>query len=261
MKAIELINDLTKNIEVPGVSCDYVKAGDTGKTIKKVAVSMFATVDVVKRVKEWGADMLIVHEPTYYDHMENIPTMTKTIELKKKLIEDSGIVVYRYHDHMHYMDYDAITEGMLHYLGLTGKVEKTKWFASYVFTSDKEVSASELAEKMQNDLGIAHVKIAGGTDFKTKKIAACFGTPGGVFEMLCDDDIDIVLTGEACEWKLGEYARDSYALGINKSLIVMGHIGSERDGMKYLCEKMKKKYAEFETEYFECSEVYSYKDT
>ena len=25
-----------------------------------------------KKAKEWGADMLIVHEPTYYDHFEEI---------------------------------------------------------------------------------------------------------------------------------------------------------------------------------------------
>jgi hypothetical protein len=79
-----------------------------------------------------------------------------------------------------------------------------------------------------------------------------------VFELLCDDSIDLVLTGEACEWKLSEYARDASLLGINKALIVMGHIPSERDGMRLLTERMKKDYSELDVCYIECGEVYSY---
>ena len=41
----------------------------------------------------------------------------------------------------------------------------------------------------------------------------------------------------------------------------MGHIGSERDGMRLLAEKLKKAYPVFETKYIECGEVYTYTDT
>ena len=82
-----------------------------------------------------------------------------------------------------------------------------------------------------------------------------------MFDLLQRDDVEIVLTGEACEWMLGEYARDAHALGFNKTLIVMGHIGSERDGMRLLAEKLKKAYPVFETKYIECGEVYTYTDT
>ena len=66
----------------------------------------------------------------------------------------------------------------------------------------------------------------------------------------------MVLTGETCEWQLGEYARDAAALGMNKSLIVMGHIGSERAGMYHLAKTMEKDYPDLEIKYFECDEVY-----
>ena len=32
------------------------------KDVKKVAVTMFPTVNVIKEASEWGADLLIVHE-------------------------------------------------------------------------------------------------------------------------------------------------------------------------------------------------------
>ena len=260
MKAYELIAKLNEGATTPEITCDTVKAGDVEKEIKKVAVSMFATVDIVRAVKEWGADMLIVHEPTYYNHMEVIENETDVIRAKRALIEESGLVIYRYHDNMHYRAVDLITEGELHYLGLTGKLEKTQFFGSSMLTSDTEISALELARKMKNDLGIAHPRIAGNRDAKVKHIAACFGTPRGVLDLLQSNDVDIVLTGEACEWMIGEYARDAAALGLNKALIVMGHIGSERDGMRLLVEKMKKKYDTLETRYFECGEVYTYVD-
>ena len=70
--------------------------------------------------------------------------------------------------------------------------------------------------------------------------------------------VEIVLTGEACEWKLGEYARDAAALGFNKTLIVMGHIGSERDGMRLLTHRLQERHADLDIRYFECGEVYQY---
>ena len=261
MKAIDLIKALSKGGHADEITCDTIKAGSPDKELHKVAVTMFATVDTVRRAKEWGADMLIVHEPTYYDHMEVVKEETPVIKAKRELIEGSGITVYRYHDRMHHREIDQIPEGEIHYLGLKGKTEKTPYSASYLFTSDEPITAMELAERMERDLNIAHVRIAGARDLKSTKIALCFGTPGGVFDLLKSEQVEIVLTGEACEWMLGEYARDAAALGFNKTLIVMGHIGSERDGMRLLAEKLKKAYPVLEIQYIECGEVYTYTDT
>ncbi len=259
MKAYELFNEIIEGGKADTKTCDTLKAGDPEKELKRVAVTMFATVDTVKRAKEWGADMLIVHEPTYYDHFEEIedfPVVTQ----KRKLIEESGITIYRYHDYMHHREIDQIPEGELYYLGLKGNFVKTPYSASYMFTAEEPISAYELATKMENELGIKRVRIAGTRDKKSTKIALCFGTPGGVFELLTSEDVEIVLTGEACEWKLAEYARDADALGMNKTLIVMGHIGSERDGMRLLAKRLSENHTEFETCYIECTEVYTYTD-
>ena len=257
MKAYELFNEIIKGGQVSGKTCDVLKAGNPNKELKKVAVTMFATVDTVKKAQEWGADMIIVHEPTYYDHFEEIDDLPVVVA-KRKLIEKSGITIYRYHDYMHSRDIDQIPEGEIYYLGLKGKVKNTPYSASYLFLADEPITALELANKMEKELGIKRVRIAGTLDKKSTKIALCFGTPGGVFELLCDENIEMVLTGEACEWKLAEYARDADALGINKTLIVMGHIGSERDGMRLLAKRLSEKYKDFETRYIECGEVYTY---
>ena len=260
MKAIDLINEISVGGYADTVTCDTIKAGSPDKEIKKVGVTMFATVDTVKRAAEWGADMLIVHEPTYYDHMEIIRNETPVIKAKRELIEKRRMTVYRYHDRMHHREVDQIPEGEIYYLGLKGKVEKTQYFASYIMTLDEPITAKQLANKMEKDLGIAHVRIAGTMGKPSTRIALCFGTPGGVFDLLQREDVEMVLTGEACEWMLGEYARDAAALGYNKTLIVMGHIGSERDGMRLLAKRLDKKHEDLDVRYFECGEVYNYLD-
>ena len=106
---------------------------------------------------------------------------------------------------------------------------------------------------MQERLNIAQPKICGTMDQLCSRISLCFGTPGGVFEELRRDDIDIVLTGEACEWMLGEYARDAAQLGFCKALIIMGHIG-----MKLLARQLPAILPNLLVRYFECGEVYSY---
>ena len=261
MTGTELISHLMQGATTPERTCDTVKAGDAERQIRRVGVTMFATVDTVRRAREWGADFLIVHEPTYYDHMDIFRETPVTLA-KRAFIEESGITVYRYHDHAHFRAKDLITEGEMRALGLTGRLEPSGFSASYILTADTPVTALELAERMERQLGIAHQRIAGSRNRPCRRIGCCFGTPRGVLELLQREDIDMVLTGEVCEWMLAEYARDADALGMTKSLLVMGHIGSERDGMKLLAERLQNEFAtDFETRYFECGEVYTYTDS
>ena len=255
MKAYELIDKINEGAyEINGETCDTIKSGDPQKEIKKVGVTMFATVDVIREAMAWGADMLIVHEPTYYDHMENLVD-SPVIDAKRALIEESGIVIYRYHDRMHHRPQDQIPEGEIYYMGLKGRFIDTPYSASYIFECDTPITATGLAEIMRGELGIKHLRIAGELNKNATRLGACFGTPGGVYELLRDESIEIVMTGEACEWKLAEYARDACALGFNKTLMVMGHIPSERDGMRLLAKRLAKSLP-LEIKYIECGEVY-----
>lgn len=260
MKASELMSKLFEVAEISSNTCDTIKSGSPDTELKKVAVTCIANVDTIKNAIEWGADLLITHEPTYYDHME-VRKNDKVTNMKLDLIEKSGITIYRYHDHPHTMNPDMICSGEIKYMGLKGTYDHGKYYASHRFTLDEPMTARELAKLMEEKLGIAHVRICGETDKKSTRLATCFGTPAGVFEELMSDDIEIVMVGEACEWQLGEYARDAAALGLNKTLMIMGHLGSERDGMRLLADNLTEDYKDvFETKYFDCGEVYTYSE-
>jgi len=262
MKAFEIMDKLFGLAKHGDFSntCDTCKAGDPNAEVDKVAVSMFATPDVIKNAKAWGAQLLIVHEPTYYNHMDTWSDEKIETE-KRKLIEESGLTLYRYHDHAHYTVPDVIAFGELKQLGLEGEIEYTDVFDLVRLRLREPLTPLALAEKIEKRLGISHVRIAGTRDAECSLISLMFGAPGGVFGELKREESEIVLTGEACEWCICEYARDAAQLGHKKALIVMGHIGSERDGMKYTVDLLNEIYPELNVRYFECGEVYSYTDS
>ena len=258
MKCIELFNELKSMAVIPvdeTKTCDTFKSGDPESEIIKVATSMFATPDVIRNAAEWGANLLIVHEPTYYNHMDNKVDFP-TAKEKEKLIAEKGLTIFRFHDYAHSFEPDLICEGELTYLDLPGQFKKGKFLATNNYILDDEISALELAQTIEKNLGLKNVRIAGNPNAVGRKISCSFGTPGHLEESLMENDF--VLTGEICEWGLGEMARDYAQLGYNKAIIVMGHIGSERGGMMLLAERINELHPEIETKYFECGEVYSY---
>lgn len=241
-------------------TCDSCKAGDPNREVSKVAVSMFATVEVVRQAKEWGAQLLVVHEPTYYNHMD-VHSDEKIECEKRAFLENSGITIYRFHDHPHNQAPDIIGAGQLKQMNLSGEIEYTDIFDLVRFHLDPPMTPVELARLMEERLQIKHLRICGTRDLPCTNLSAMFGTPGGVFEELQREETEILLTGEACEWNMAEYARDASQLGHKKALIIMGHIGSERNGMVYTAELLQEQFPELAVKYFECGEVYTYTDS
>lgn len=250
-----LIRDLICELDVMPNSCDTVKFGNPDTEITGVAVTMWATPNVIRRAAELGANMIITHEPTFYDDPDQ-PLNNPVDRAKLALIEQTGVVIYRYHTMMHQFTPDLIPTGALYYLGLDGEMVPSGYFGSSILTLNQPKSANELAELFREKLGVKHIRIAGNGEFRGKTIGMCLGMPGGVYEILRDEKTDIVLIGEACEYHQCEYARDAAELGINKAMVVLGHEGSERAGMQYLAKLLSEKHPELRIDYVECGEVY-----
>lgn len=257
MKISEIINYLENLVAIPlkDDTCDRVIIGSAQKEITGIGVSMFATPNVIKQAKADGINLLIVHEPLCYDNMDKIVRYPIGHE-KIKLISEAGITVYRCHDIAHNTEPDIIYEGQIESMGLLGRCVKGKHWAVNRYVLDNEITAAELASILEKQYGIKHIRIIGSTDKKGKNISCCFGTPGHVIEEL--HETDFVLTGEICEWREAEAVRDMAEMGYNKAVLVMGHIGSEREGMKLLANILNERFSDISSTYIECGEVYSY---
>ena len=168
------------------------------------------------------------------------------------------MTVYRYHDHPHMAPVDLICAGELESLGLKGKYERRMGLGQNHYTLDTPITPRELAKRIEEKLGVAHVRISGVTDEPATNLSLGWGAPGGIMEELSNDETEIVVVGECCEWQFAEYARDAAQLGFKKSLLLVGHCGSERDGMKYIASLLKEKLPFLEVKYIESREVYTY---
>ncbi len=239
----------------PDRTVDVIKVGDGEKEVACVAVTMFGSPSVIKAAKAAGANVLIVHEPLFYNHEDTDMPYPQCFD-KKKLIEEAGLTVFRFHDYAHAMAPDLIYEGQITFSGLSGHLMKGEYFAVSRFVLDTPMTTLELCKTLEDTLGLHHLRIAGARDNLVKTISCCFGTPGHQIEEF--EDCDTVLTGEICEWATGEYVRDAAELGKAKSMIVMGHSNSERFGMKLLAEKLTRLHPEFKTVYIDGGDVYSY---
>lgn len=264
MKAIDIMNELFALAYEHDFSetCDTCKSGDPETEVAKVALTMFPTPEVIRQASRWGAQLLITHEPAYYNHMDI--WSHEQIECEKRaLLEQTGMVLFRYHDHPHYTSPDIITAGQLRQLGLEGEVSETDVLGCLHLLLKTPITPLGLARLIEERLHVKHPRICGTRELPCSSVAVMVGSPDPrfIFEQLKRPENEIVLAGETCEWQSGEYARDADQLGHKKSLIILGHSGSERYGMKYTADILKEKHPELDIRYFDCGEVYTYTDS
>jgi putative NIF3 family GTP cyclohydrolase 1 type 2 len=234
--AREVIDRVKQNVGVPWTepTVDTIKAGNPDTPIKGVAVTMMATFDVLKRAAAAGHNLVITHEPTFYDHMDPTDTLVAekdpVIEAKLRFIREHDMVVWRFHDYSHRKRPDLVQAGVLRALGWSRyQTAGTPWLVTMPAASLQSV-ASHVAER----LGAHDVRVVGDPASRITRIALVPGAAGfGLHRRaLQDPDVQLLIVGEAREWETVEYVDDAIAAGLGKSLILIGHIPSEQPGME-----------------------------
>jgi len=92
---------------------------DPGVQVTGIATTFTATMEVLKKAVDNNINFIVTHEPTFYNHLDETSQFEgdKIMEAKRKYILENGIVVWRFHDHIHRMAPDGIEEGMARGLG------------------------------------------------------------------------------------------------------------------------------------------------
>ncbi|HJO94126.1 MAG TPA: Nif3-like dinuclear metal center hexameric protein [Victivallales bacterium] len=221
---------------------DTLKSGSMDSEVKGIISAFTVTMEVIQKAKEFGANFIITHEPTYYNHedkhfdyLHGNPIYLK----KKKELENNNIAVWRFHDNWHKYVPDGI---------LTGTLKKLKWGSfqdkNIPFIVHKnEESLSELVNELKTVLKIDKLKVIGDSKQRVKNIVLLLGSPETKYflQALSHPDIDTVIGGEFTEWGVGEYTRDAISQGKKVSLIELGHLMSEQYGMEYFAEWLSPK--------------------
>lgn len=237
LTARKVIQRIQEHVGVPWQkeTVDTFKAGDPETKVTGIALTMMATFDVLQRAAASGANLVITHEPTFYNHLDDlkeIPQKENDPVLAEKLafIKEHHLVVWRFHDHWHRRTPDGIEAGMVRALGWESFQDKQN---QYLFTIP-ETTLDKLAAELKTRLELHTMRVVGDPQMKITRVALSPGAAGMQREIgaLENPDIQLLITGESREWETVEYAADAVSEKKNKALIVLGHIPSEQAGME-----------------------------
>ncbi|HEX4773523.1 MAG TPA: Nif3-like dinuclear metal center hexameric protein [Bryobacteraceae bacterium] len=212
---------------------DTFKAGSPGTPVTCIAVTMMATLDVLERAAAANCNLIITHEPTFYNHLDTTAELAQrndpVLAQKQRFIQEHHLVVWRFHDYWHQRAPDGIQLGMTKALGW----ESLQDPADPHLFRHPSVTLNQLAVELQHKLGIRIVRVVGDPALRVSKVAMLPGAADSLRQMaqLARPDVDALVIGEAREWETVEYAADAVTEHKAKGLIILGHIPSEQAGM------------------------------
>jgi putative NIF3 family GTP cyclohydrolase 1 type 2 len=243
LTARQVVALIQQNSGVPweGPTVDTFKAGDPDTPVTGIATTMMATFDVLKRAAAAHANLVITHEPTFYNHQDKTDSFEAANDSvwreKEAFVKDHHLVVWRFHDHWHMRHPDGILTGMIDQLGW--QRYRRSDLPNFFVLPPTDLRA--LAKSIQDRVKIRVLRVVGDPALTVTKVALLPGATGTEMHLrlLRRDDVEALVIGEVPEWETIEYVSDAVAEGRHKALILMGHIPSEQAGMETCAEWLR----------------------
>ena len=261
----DVIEAITRECNTPPFekTCDQLIAGDWDHEVTGIVTTFMATVDVIRETIARGANLIITHEPTFFTGWDATGWLQQDpVYLEKvKLIEENRINIWRFHDHMHWTEPDLIYVGLIKEVGWEAYHDSVE---KHTFKIPR-TSVGALSEFLKEKLGVKIAQVVGNSAGSVERVGVLVG--GGSLglgrdempmEYMREANLDVIVCGEILEWTLVAYVRDACQLGMNKSLIILGHNRTEEVGMKHLPAWLQKFLPEMPIHFVESGEPFGY---
>ena len=247
---------------IPGApfakTVDTLKSGSATQQVTGIVSTMFATVDVIEKTIAAGANFIIAHEPTFYNHLDETDWLQNDAVFRDKqaLLNKHGIAVWRFHDYWHAHRPDGIWTGMLSALEWTKYAEAEN---SRVLTLPA-TPLHQLITHAKQKLDIKTVRVVGDMNQVCQRVLLLPGASGGRNQIMAIEKAkpDVVFCGEASEWETPEYIRDARRQGKPLSLVVLGHVMSEAGGMEWLVSWLRPQVPDVKVTYISAGNPFTY---
>jgi putative NIF3 family GTP cyclohydrolase 1 type 2 len=243
---------------LPEGTVDTVKAGDPSRKVTGITTTFLATCEVIRKSADRNNNLIITHEPVFYNHLDRTDWLQgdPVYGFKKKMLDDTGAVVWRCHDTIHSMKPDGITLGMRKKLGWEAYADPRNPELYHL----PETTLAGLAGSLKSAFSLAHVRSIGDPAMPVRTVGYLAGAPGGTaqIEFLENANPDAVVCGEIHEWETSEYVRDARYSGKMTGLILIGHVSSEEAGMAWLAEWLKSRFPGLRVDYIPAGNPFVY---
>jgi len=224
---------------LPSNTVDTVKAGDPSTPVTGIATTFLDTMDVLREAARRSTNLVITHEPTFYNHLDDKVFFAEDPVYREKLafIEQHHMVVFRLHDQIHSVSPDPIAVALVEALGWQSYMDAGNPFRVTIPKTTLAKLSLELAKK----LDARTVRVIGDPNLSITRAALLPGAAGLQKQVLAlrTDNVEVLIVGESAEWEGVEYGRDASAQDRHKSMIVLGHEVSEEPGMKKCAEDFR----------------------
>ncbi|MEB2775686.1 Nif3-like dinuclear metal center hexameric protein [Algoriphagus sp. D3-2-R+10] len=217
---------------------DTLKTGSKDQQVTGIVTTMFATITVIRKAIELKANFIIVHEPTFYNHLDEIAWLGNdpVYQFKRKLLDENGIAVWRNHDYVHSLEIDGVQAGVVNELGWD------EYYEQNAVLNLPQTTLGDLISHVKSRMNVPELRYVGDLSQKASKILLMPGAAGGrrQMEMIMKEKPDVLICGESPEWETPEYVRNANEMGEKLGLIVIGHSASEEGGSAFMAEWIKK---------------------
>jgi len=231
--------------DIPGApfenTVDTLKSGSLDQKVTGIVTSMFASLEVIQKAVSLGANFIIAHEPTFYNHQDETAWLEndKVYRYKTELLKKHNITVWRNHDYIHQHKPDGVQTGLVAALGWE-KYYNPENRNRFVIPP---VSLKALIALTKEKLDVQMVRYIGDLSQPCQRVLFMPGASGGRrhIEQMGIEQPDVLICGEAPEWETIEYVRDARTKGDKLALVLLGHIPSEEPGSEWLVNWLKPK--------------------
>lgn len=247
---------------IPGApfskTVDTLKSGNAAQKVTGIVSTMFATVDVIKKAIASGANFIIAHEPTFYNHADETDWLNNddVFQYKHDLLTKHNIALWRFHDYIHAHRPDGVQTGVLAALGWTNYASADN---AHVLTLPA-TSLGQLVTHAKSKLDIKMVRVIGDPAQSCQRILLMPGASGGRSQIAAieKEKPDVIFCGETSEWETPEYVRDARQQGKKLSLVILGHIMSEAAGMNWVVSWLKPQLPGLKITYIPSGNAFTY---
>ncbi len=235
----DVMERVQQNLGIPwgGNGQDTIKAGTPETPVTGIATTYMPTLDVLQRAAAARKNLIITHEPTFYNYSDQTAHLSEdAVYLRKKdVIEKNRLVIWRFHDHWHARKPDAMIIGLAKALGWENYKSSDDW---RMYTMP-ETTLAALAAEVERKMQVKALRVIGDPKARFRKVVLYPGLSAPTIAAKMEPDFEVYVGGESTENDGGAYARDMVTAGLKKGMILMGHQVSEEPGMKECAEWLK----------------------
>lgn len=240
----------------PADTVDTIKAGDPTTVVTGIVTCFTDTMDVLRQAVTLHANLIVAHEPTFYNHRDENTLFVNDPVYKEKLayIQEHHLVVWRFHDQWHLRKPEPMTDAFTASVGW----QKYRQPNNPFFFTLPPTTVNQLALDLQQKLHARIVRVVGDPNLRVTGVAYIPGAAGEARQVkaLENDNIQVVVAGEASEWETVMYTQDAVEQGRSKALILLGHSTSETDGMQTAASWLRTLFPGLSVQYINSGEPY-----